>query len=212
MKRYPSAIYHLLQFFEQFEQFQNIAEFRVAARKMEGSRDLGAQLFTALLRALGLETRLIFSLQPLGYNFGKCEDAHRLDKRKDDLNKDINNIDNSSTRPTPKKRKRKSSDTSDTEDLGLPKVRGRYTSTAKSKLTVPDSDLKFPVFWSEVSLEDKWIPVDPVVLRHDQQTPTFIAHVSGHLERFEPKGKDAEQNKQVMGYVIAYGAGMSKTA
>ena len=63
---------------------------------MKGSRDFGAQLFTALLRALGVETRLIFSLQPLGYSFGKHEDAHRLERRKDDLDKDIND------QPSPK--------------------------------------------------------------------------------------------------------------
>src|SRR5271154_4908237 len=73
---------------ERFEQFQNLEEFRAAAKELKGSRDFGAQLFTALLRGLGVETRLVFSLQPLGYAFGKQEDAHRLD-RKADLDKDI---------------------------------------------------------------------------------------------------------------------------
>ncbi len=49
------------------ERFKDIEEFREAARNMEGSRDVGAQLFTALLRGLGLEARMISSLQPSGF-------------------------------------------------------------------------------------------------------------------------------------------------
>src|SRR5208282_6598793 len=95
---------------------------------MTGSRDFGAQLFTALLRALGVETRLIFSLQPLGYSFGKQEDAHRLERRKDDLDRDVNDQP-TPKQPTPsKKRKRQKEEDSDSEDLGLPKVRGKGIS------------------------------------------------------------------------------------
>jgi hypothetical protein len=118
------------KYFEAFERFENIEEFREAAKQLKGSRDLGAQLFTALLRALGVETRLIFSLQPLGFNFGKQEDAHRLDRKKDDLNKDIQE-DVSSVTGTPeapsKKRKRRKADEADEseEDLGLPKVKSK---------------------------------------------------------------------------------------
>jgi hypothetical protein len=78
---------------------------------------------------------LIFSLQPLGFNFGKQEDAHRLDRKRDDLSKDLQNEQSSTTtgtpKITPKKRKRKqledeseSDDEDDEEDLGLPKIKG----------------------------------------------------------------------------------------
>ena len=91
---------------------------------MKGSRDFGAQLFTALLRSLGVETRLVFSFQPLGFNFGKLEDAHRLDRRKDDLNRDLNEI---AAQPAEKKsRKRKLSkdkEFDEEEDLGLPRIK-----------------------------------------------------------------------------------------
>lgn len=36
---------------------------------LKGSRDSGVQILTSLLRALGFNARLIFSLQPLGLNF-----------------------------------------------------------------------------------------------------------------------------------------------
>ena len=42
---------------------------------MSGSRDYGAIIFTAILRSFGLQVRLVYSLQPLGFGFGKQEDA-----------------------------------------------------------------------------------------------------------------------------------------
>ena len=42
-------------------------DFIAAAKKMQGSRDVGAQLFCALLRSAGVETRLVCSLQPLSF-------------------------------------------------------------------------------------------------------------------------------------------------
>lgn len=44
------------------ERIANIEEFRAVAASMQGSRDVGAQLFTALVRALGIEARLVGSL------------------------------------------------------------------------------------------------------------------------------------------------------
>ena len=43
-------------------------DFCAAANKLEASRDVGAQLFCALLRSAGVETRLVCSLQPLPFN------------------------------------------------------------------------------------------------------------------------------------------------
>lgn len=42
-------------------------DFIKAAKTMRGSRDVGAQLFCALLRAVGVEARLVCSLQPLPF-------------------------------------------------------------------------------------------------------------------------------------------------
>ena len=57
------------------ERIDGIAAFRKIARICEGSRDVGAQLFTALLRGLGIEARLVASLQPIGFGWSKNEDA-----------------------------------------------------------------------------------------------------------------------------------------
>jgi xeroderma pigmentosum group C-complementing protein len=43
-------------------------DFRALAVKLEGSRDVGAQLFCAFLRSAGVDARLVCSLQPLPFN------------------------------------------------------------------------------------------------------------------------------------------------
>lgn len=57
------------------ERIGNIVDFRGLAESCEGSRDVGAQLFTALIRGLGIEARLVASLQPIGFGWSKNEEA-----------------------------------------------------------------------------------------------------------------------------------------
>ncbi|KAG7104156.1 DNA repair protein rhp42 like [Verticillium longisporum] len=57
------------------ERIPDLDGFRSCAAACSGSRDVGAQLFTALLRALGLEARMVANLQPLGFGWTKAEDA-----------------------------------------------------------------------------------------------------------------------------------------
>ena len=57
------------------ERIGNIVDFRELAQSCEGSRDVGAQLFTALIRGLGIEARLVASLQPVGFGWSKNEEA-----------------------------------------------------------------------------------------------------------------------------------------
>ncbi|TKA77100.1 hypothetical protein B0A55_03585 [Friedmanniomyces simplex] len=60
---------------EHGERVESLAHFRKLAKTCEGSRDVGAQLFAALLRGLGLDTRIVASLQPVGFGFSKSEEA-----------------------------------------------------------------------------------------------------------------------------------------
>lgn len=60
---------------EHGERIQSLQDFRELAKNCEGSRDVGAQLFTALLRGLGLETRMVANLQPAGFGWSKSEEA-----------------------------------------------------------------------------------------------------------------------------------------
>lgn len=57
------------------ERISSLQWFRLRAQECTGSRDVGAQLFTCLLRALGLEARMIVNLQPVGFGFNKIEEA-----------------------------------------------------------------------------------------------------------------------------------------
>lgn len=89
------------------ERIVNIHEFRKCAKSLEGSRDVGAQLFTALLRGIGIESRMIASLQPVGFGWNKNEDAaeKKDKKRKEVIPEDDSSDDESSEEekhvPTP---------------------------------------------------------------------------------------------------------------
>lgn len=63
------------------ERVGNTVDFTKLARSRQGSRDVGAQLFTALIRGLGIEARLVASLQPVGFGWSKNEEAS--EKRRD---------------------------------------------------------------------------------------------------------------------------------
>lgn len=56
-----------------YEAYANFEAYLQAARMMSGSVDLGAQLFTALLRSYHFNVRLVFSVQPLGYKWNQAE-------------------------------------------------------------------------------------------------------------------------------------------
>ncbi|KAL8720778.1 MAG: hypothetical protein Q9225_002411 [Loekoesia sp. 1 TL-2023] len=66
---------------EHGERITSLEAFKDHAGKCEGSRDIGAQLFVALLRGLGLEARLVASLQPVGFGWNKNEEASPKRKR-----------------------------------------------------------------------------------------------------------------------------------
>ena len=57
------------------ERIRGIDDFIALAKSCEGSRDVAACLFTALMRGLGLEARFVASLQPIGYGWNKNEEA-----------------------------------------------------------------------------------------------------------------------------------------
>lgn len=69
---------------EHGERIESVDQFRKLARKCEGSRDVGAQLFAALLRGLGLETRMVVNLQPSGFGWSKGEEADENKLKKKD--------------------------------------------------------------------------------------------------------------------------------
>lgn len=67
------------------ERINGIEEFRDHAKSCKGSRDVGVQLFTALVRSIGIEARLVASLQPIGFGWGKGDEVVINKQGKKDL-------------------------------------------------------------------------------------------------------------------------------
>jgi xeroderma pigmentosum group C-complementing protein len=169
------------------ERIRNVEEFRSAAERTEGSRDFGAQLFTALVRALGIEARLVANLQPLGFGWTKAE-AY-----------------------TPRAKVEEGTVAENGESEAIP---GLQSDSSDSE-TVPgrrdnpkgyDKDLPFPIYWTEVAspITHEIIPVDPLILSNPVATTPELQAA------FEPRGAKAEKAKQVICYVVAYSS--DKTA
>nr|POE87745.1 dna repair protein rhp42 [Quercus suber] len=60
---------------EHGERIVDKKQFLKLAQDCEGSRDVGAQLFVALLRGLGIDARMVANLQPVGFGWSKAEEA-----------------------------------------------------------------------------------------------------------------------------------------
>lgn len=181
--------------------------FRQAAVSLQGSRDVGAQLYCALLRSAGVEARLVCSLQPLACvgsapslpksGQGKTPTKQsKVERSRDALEKYramAVNTQESLVKPSTSARRR----------LGHPNVLAhnfepvasppkQQTSTFEAPKKIKESS--YPVYWVEVLDvgHQKWQPVDPVV------THTFWKPRS-----LEPPITDREN---AMSYVVAFDA------
>jgi xeroderma pigmentosum group C-complementing protein len=233
------------------ERIETVKDFRKAAKLCEGSRDVGAQLFVALLRGIGVETRIVANLQPAGFGWSKAEEADAKAAKSD--KKQVEQVsDESEDDVKPKKvaaPKLKSALTPKQSKKSANKERPTRTSLRGNKgdpISLDDSDsplssapseneeevddtdndddddsvidvtpdmpkkkpnkkydrsLGFPNYWAEVlsPVSNKFIPVDPIVL-------STIASTDDLLQSFEPRGKKAENAKQVICYTIGYAA------
>ncbi|KAJ9136467.1 DNA repair protein rhp42 [Pleurostoma richardsiae] len=202
------------------ERIRNLEEFRLRAQECSGSRDLGAQLFTALLRALGLEARMVASLQPVGFGWAKPEEAEPEKVKNTSVDHSPASIMEAASRDgvktkdksTPSKSRRTSrqvskkeihedadesdyyqllDDHSDDDVIELPPL------PTKSK--VFDKDLEYPHYWTEVLS-----PVTKKYLAVDAIAKSIIATNRELVETFEPRGGKADKAKQIIAYVIGY--------
>lgn len=164
------------------EQIVNLDEFRATAERMQGSRDVGAQLFSALLRALGTEARLVASLQPLGFGWTKAE-TYTPSKTETAAREDGSDAE--------------SADSESGSESG-----SNYANTKKPARTLFDKDMPFPIYWTEVAspITHEIIPVDPLILSNAVATTPELQSA------FEPRGAKAERAKQVICYVVAHSA------
>ena len=164
-------------------------KFKETARIKSGSRDVGAQLFCALLRSVAVDTRLVCSLQVLpftGVAKGLTPEKPKPEyiyapstsrQSHDQSNNDPNDV---ASRSNPRWRV---SDYATQESVRAPMI-----STKKRIKESP-----YPIFWVEVFDEaiQKWIPLDPLVRRTINKPKTA----------FEPPANDRLNS---MSYVVAF--------
>lgn len=203
------------------ERVAGLEGFRKCAKTCEGSRDTGVQLFAALIRGLGIEARLVASLQPIGFGWSKAEEASLRKKKKAKKPTNSNSDDDSevgslksskSSKPTGKRKPQTSGKKTSPIDISESEQDGNAQSDDDSVIDVTpstprkkpnmnyDRDLNFPTYWIEAisPITNEVYPVDPFMLH------PAVATNGEHLAAFEPRGAKADKAKQVFAYVVAY--------
>ena len=148
----------------------DLADFATAAKDLEGSQDTGNQLFCAMLRAAGVETRLVCSLQTLPFAKPPPKASTPVRKKKPAVFAIASDTD-----PNLSDASASDGGVSSSAAIGkIPSVRRRLgqpsfatspkVAAPKEKKT-PIRTLSYPVYWVEAFNEahQKWVPVDPMV-------------------------------------------------
>ena len=145
-----------------------------AARTRSGSRDVGAWLFTSLLRSVGVETRLVCSLQPLQFGF---QNEGSRQKFVSDPPEQMNGpaLDASETgKPNISStamqvERQRNVETRHTRNPSFPsssiRQTGIYETPAQYIKETKTFSPNHPFFWSEAwdVASQKWIVVEPMV-------------------------------------------------
>ncbi|KAH8912925.1 Rad4-domain-containing protein [Coniochaeta sp. PMI_546] len=200
------------------ERIKSLEDFRKCAQQCTGSRDVGAQLFTALLRGLGLEARMVANLQPLGFGWNKLEDADPENEATtkaspaDQSKRSTPAADaplprrkKSVSRPARRKSTQKPPALEEERSFELHAENSDDDSVVEIPIATPkkaavyDKDLEFPHYWTEVlsPVTRKYLPVDAIV-------KSVVATNRDLVESLEPRGAKAERARQVMAYVVGF--------
>jgi xeroderma pigmentosum group C-complementing protein len=191
------------------ERIESLDQFRELAKTCQGSRDVASQLFTGLLRALGLEARMTASLQPAGFGWSQVENASSSKDDKTQSGGDglvANGLTSSKTSKSKSKPKSSAAtplviddSTSELSELeSISTDSDIQMLSESSKNAQPDTQLPFPTYWTEVrGLTNNYFPV------YIYGSPSVISN-SESLQQFEPKGAPAEKAKQVICYTVSY--------
>lgn len=134
-------------------------DFRVAARTLQGSCDVGEQLFCALLRSIGIETRLVCSLQELPFaSAAQPPTPQKPTQPSKTIVMDPYNRSPAKS-PAPARNKKLSR---------LERIMGERHPVLNKAGTGPKKLKAFhspyPVYWVEAfnSAHQKWVPIDPL--------------------------------------------------
>jgi xeroderma pigmentosum group C-complementing protein len=220
--------------YEEFgERLKGIHDFRQCAIDCRGSRDVGAQLFTALLRGLGIDARMVASLQPLGFGWNKLEDADvEEDEKKESTPIKTTNKKSSGKKPAKIVTKKQMEEKSKTNNTPSRSVRSSTqlsdppTEEAEDDLELEykdtddesvDVDLtpKTKSTYTSTKKFDKdlefphyWTeilsPATNKYLSVDSTVKGTVAINRDLVETFEPRGAKADRARQVISYVVGY--------
>ncbi|KAI1310761.1 Rad4-domain-containing protein [Xylaria venustula] len=174
------------------------SDFRAAAKSLSGSRDMGAQLYCALLRAAGVEARLICSLQPLSFSSaGPYMGASHKKKQKLTLEEKYGQLFKSSdhpespTDPSIPLPPRRRLGHPNAAAFRMPEV---VPGPSRQAVVTPKKirESPYPVYWVEVLDEghQKWQPTDPLV------TESYWKP-----QKLEPPASDRDN---CMAYVVSF--------
>ncbi|ODA82192.1 hypothetical protein RJ55_00698 [Drechmeria coniospora] len=178
-------------------------DFREAARKLQGSRDAGAQLYCALLRSVGVRARLVCSLQPLSFlsaspTLPKAQKKAKASKSQTERHRDAvakyqaltDKVSSASSSSGSTVRRRLGHPNATAYNFQPPPPSPRAQHTFENPVKIHESP--YPVYWVEVLDigHQKWQPADPVVL-HSFWKPSL----------FEPPISDREN---CLSYVVAF--------
>ena len=152
------------------------SEFIRASKRLKGSQDTGNQLFCALLRAAGVDVRIVCSLQPLPSTASTAKPSNTPQKKPPKPVVLAIASDTDPDKPSASEASDNSITTSRTigkipsarRRLGQPSFNTSPATTPpppSKERKPPVRKLAYPVFWVEAFNEahQKWIPLDPIV-------------------------------------------------
>lgn len=162
------------------------AKFRSLISGLQGSRDIGAQGFVALLRHHGVHCRLVFSLQP--------PDFRSILPAQSTIEKNEIAVKEKSSKPR-----------SEFDTVFIPNAKQEVLAELRSQAASLEPLSKkykfpmspYPVFWAEAwnKFSKKWITIDPMVFECVEVMPMR------KKGKFEPPGTEKTNQAQ---YVIAF--------
>ena len=212
------------------ERVSNIQDLLRCAQKCQGSRDVGAQLFVALLRGLGLDARLVANVQCLGFGWNKLEDAEP-EKEENVTKQEVKAEADPDKKSGASQGKQIKSENEpgrghrgraprskeeanyvildDTDDLELETQNTDDESVVELEVLPKraakpakqfDKDLQYPHYWVEALS-----PITHQYLPADPIVKGIVGTNRELVESLEPRGAKADKARQIMAYIVGYG-------
>lgn len=216
------------------ERVSSLQWLRLRAQTCSGSRDVGAQLFTALLRAIGLDVRMVANLQPAGFGFNKLEEADEPkgvdtdEAKSEQANGSVKSNKKGSKSPAiPAQKKSKplistgrslrqngrrdpkdASDGPEDDDLALSNESDDDSVVEIPPLRTSKGASVRKKFDADLEFPHYWSEVLSPATNSFVPVDALVKNIVGtnrdHIESFEPRGARADKAKQIIAYVVGF--------